>query len=259
MELAGLQGFYAEYRIKTQCLKHPARCAELRPQSARLRQINALNGRLAALPADEFRAFLARVNRNPANVAFVADRFDRLQRVIAAEQRCLDEGRGEELARLLAEDVALFRQICREVRDHYACGVQVEVIGYGEITTSLVLSDQVSLDHDLRPQAVPSRWVYKSLPKFPSPEEVGRYERAFYEYSDLLRRAGLDLPEQKLAVAGQDAEGIKIYIALPGRRHRADQPRGLPQEHSVLHAGDHPPVLSAGRAGPLLRPAPRAD
>jgi hypothetical protein len=206
MELTDLQRLPDDYSIKTRCLKHPARCAELADQMI------AVNGRLVAISGAEFRAFLARVNRNPTSVAYIAGLFGRLQQIAAQEQACLARGEVEACRGLLAEDVAIFRRIGREIRDHYTEGVQVQVIGYGEITTSLTLGDRATLNAALRPQPFTSGWVYKSLPKFPNAGEVARYREAFDNYVELLRRAGLTLPEQKLAVMPEDAEGIKVYV-----------------------------------------------
>jgi hypothetical protein len=206
MELSDLQRLHDDYSIKARCLKHPVRCAELRPQ------MTAVNDRLAAISDDEFRAFLAQVNRNPVSVAYVAGLFGYLKQVAAQEQTCLERGDAAMCRNLLAGDVSLFWKICREIRDHYTEGVQVQVIGYGEITTSLTLSDRVTLGADLRPQPFASGWVYKSLPKFPNADEVSRYEAAFYRYCDLLAAAGLELPGQRLTVMRPDAEGIKVYV-----------------------------------------------
>jgi hypothetical protein len=206
MELTDLQQLHDGYRVKARCAKHPARCADLRAQ------IGEVNARLAVIAADEFAAFVVQVNRNPRNVAFVTERFRELRQVVAEEERCLDAGRYDDLVPLIARDVALFRRICREIRDHYAEDVRVRVIGYGEITTSLTLSDRIQIDDNLRPQPLASGWVYKSLPKFPSAGEVRRYEQTFYRYVELLRHAGLDIPEQRLAVRGGDAEGLKVYV-----------------------------------------------
>ncbi|MCX6030568.1 MAG: DUF6206 family protein [Chloroflexi bacterium] len=206
MQLADLQHLHDDYSAKTRCLKHPICCAELRGQ------MTAVNGRLAAISDDEFGAFLARINRNQRSIAYVVGLFGCLQQVAAQEQTCLERGDAATCRSLLAEDVSLFRQICREIRDHYTEGVQVQVIGYGEITTSLTLGDRFTLDATLRPQPYVSPWVYKALPKFPNTGEVRRYEAAFYRYSDLLATTGLDVPAQRLAVMGQDAEGIKVYV-----------------------------------------------
>ncbi len=231
MDLTDLQAIHAQYPLKARYLKRPARRQDLLPQIAEV------NERLKAISADEFRAFLAGVNRNPRNVTFIVEQFLRLKEVIAREQACLDGARPLELRRLLAEDVVLFRWICREIQAHYTCDLRVNVVGYGEITTSLVLSDSVSLDSHLHPQRTPSRWVYKSLPKFPSMDEIRRYERAFYQYVALLRQAGLDMPEQKLRIAGEDEEGIKVYVV---QRRLASQYIG----NVLIRSLDRAPALA---------------
>ena len=206
MELADLQRLHDDYRLKTACLRRPERCADLRDA------LSAANNRLAALEGDDLRAFLERGIHNPTSVACIVGLFGRLRAIIAQEQARLERGDSEALAPLLAEDVALFRRIAREIRQHYASGVSVEVIGYGEITTSLTLSDRFTLDSRLRPQPYASDWVFKALPKFPNADELRRYRAAFDRYADLLRRAGLELPAQRLVVAGQDASGLRVYI-----------------------------------------------
>jgi len=231
MNLSDLQAIHRRYPVKTAYLKHPARRQALLPQIAEV------NDRVQAISPQAFHAFLSEVNRNPRNVAFIVDQFRRLRELAAREQSCLDPGKSSALGDLLAEDVILFRGICREVRAHYACDRHLEVIGYGEITTSLVLSDSVSLDRNLRLQRTPSCWVYKSLPKFPSMEEVRRYRRAFEQYVALLRRAGLAMPQQKLVVTGQDEEGIKLYLV----QRRLD---GQHIGHVLIRSLDQPSALA---------------
>ncbi len=204
MELTDLRRWNADYRLKTACLRQPDRCPALDPQ------IRAANARFVAVSPVEFEAFLGAFDRNNGSIPRALSLFQQMQEVVRREQETTPTSR--EYSRLLAQDLALWRALCQELRDHCACPAQVAVIGYGEITTSLVLAGRAILDENLDVQTYDPAWVFKGLPPFPDADELARYATAFTQYSDLLQQAGLVIPDQKLSRPSRSAGGIKVYV-----------------------------------------------
>lgn len=204
MELADLQHWEQDYRAKAACFQQPDRCQELYPAIA------AGNARLAAVPPSEFRAFVANLNRNDRSLARVTHLFEYLQQMVTQEQTIAEPTQA--FISLLGQELALWRKLRQELQDHCACTARVAVIGYGEITTSLVLDGRATLDESLRWQAFNPTWVFKGLPPFPDAGELARYARAFTRYSNLLQQAGLVIPQQRLSRPRPSPAGIKVYV-----------------------------------------------
>lgn len=204
MELKDLRGWEEGYRLKAACLGQPGRCQTLVPQ------IRAANVRFAATTPEEFGAFLAVFNRNSRSIPRALALFQQLQEIAAREQEAAAADR--EFSELLAQDVVLWESLRRELQDHCAGRARVEVIGYGEITISLALAGRAVLDEGLDVRSCDPVWVFKGLPPFPDADELARYTATFMRYSDLLRKAGLTIPEQRLSRPRASADGIKVYV-----------------------------------------------
>lgn len=203
MELTDLHRWEEGYRLKAACLRQPDRCQALD-------QIRAVNDRFAATSTEEFGAFLAAFNRNNRSILRAMALFAQLREIAGHEQGTATTSR--EFSELLAQDLARWETLRRELRDHCVSPARVEVIGYGEITTSLVLAGRAVLDEDLGVQPYDPAWVFKGLPPFPNADELARYATAFVQYSDLLQRAGLVIPEQRLSRPRKSAAGFKVYV-----------------------------------------------
>ncbi|MGQ9768646.1 MAG: DUF6206 family protein, partial [Anaerolineae bacterium] len=134
-----------------------------------------------------------------------------LQQVVAQEQT-ITEPTGQAFISLLGQELALWQELRQELRDHCVRTARVAVIGYGEITTSLVLAGRATLDESLRWQASNPAWVFKGLPPFPDAGELARYAGVFMRYSDLLQQAGLVIPQQRLSRPRPSPAGIKVYV-----------------------------------------------
>lgn len=204
MELADLRRWQVGYRLKATCLRQPDRCQALTPH------LTAFNDLLVATSPEEFRGFLIAFNHNNRSILRAMTLFAQLREIAGREQGTATTSR--EFSELLAQDVALWETLRRELRDHCASPARVEVIGYGEITTSLAVAGRAVVDKNLRVQTCDPDWVFKGLPPFPNADELTRYATAFAQYSDLLRRAGLVIPEQRLSRPRQNTDGFKVYV-----------------------------------------------
>lgn len=88
------------------------------------------------------------------------------------------------------------------------------VLGYGEISTVFALGDEGT--------------AYKRMPLFSTVEQANDYAERYHRYTDLLRSAGLDLPEDATAVVDVPGRPVVLYIAQ----------RRLPAErfcHALIH------------------------
>jgi hypothetical protein len=94
----------------------------------------------------------------------------------------------------------------------------VRILGYGEISTVFAVGGD-------------DRIAYKRMPLFSSVPQADAYARNYRRYTDLLRKAGLDLPEDQTAVIDVPNRPVVLYIAqrrLPPERfcntliHRLD-------------------------------------
>lgn len=204
MELADLHRWEKGYRLKAACLWEPDRCQAL------TLQLRAINDQLIATSPEEFEGLLAAFNRNSHSILRAMALFKQLQESARREQGTIAVS--QELNELLVQDVALWKRLRRELQDHCASPARVEVIGYGEITTSLALAGRAVLDENLCVQALDPAWVFKGLPPFPNADELARYAAAFAQYSNLLQRAGLLIPEQRLSRPRKNADGFKVYV-----------------------------------------------
>jgi hypothetical protein len=87
-------------------------------------------------------------------------------------------------------------------------GTGVRVLGYGEISTVFALGN----DH---------RVAFKRMPLFSSAGQARDYAVLYRRYTELLREAGLDLPEDETAVIEAPGRPVVLYIAQqqlpPGR------------------------------------------
>lgn len=94
------------------------------------------------------------------------------------------------------------------------------VLGYGEISTVFALGNDL-------------RTAYKRMPLFSTIEQARDYAERFRSYTNLLRDAGLDLPEQETALVDIPGRPVVLYIGqrqMPSERfchvliHRLEVP-----------------------------------
>ncbi len=77
--------------------------------------------------------------------------------------------------------------------------MDVKVIGYGEISCVLTLSDLPEL-------------AIKRMPLFSSPEEAAEYEKIYHQYCGLLNQAGLHVPHSDTVVVERPDGLVVLFI-----------------------------------------------
>jgi len=101
-----------------------------------------------------------------------------------------------------------------------SAGTGVRVLGYGEISTVFAVGDD-------------GLTAFKRMPLFSTVEQALGYAERYRRYTELLRQAGLDLPEDETAVIDVLGRPVVLYIAqrqLPPDRfchvliHRLEAP-----------------------------------
>ncbi len=85
-------------------------------------------------------------------------------------------------------------------QDIQASAIPAELVGYGEISAIFQIGDDPTT-------------VYKRMPLFNDRLGAEKYEAGYHEYCDLLRQAGLHLPDSKTAVVQAAGRPVCLYIA----------------------------------------------
>lgn len=105
-------------------------------------------------------------------------------------------------------DLAALRQFEEHLQPWKVDGSGVRVLGYGEMSTVFALGGD-------------ERTAFKRMPLFSTVEQARRYAESYRCYTDLLREAGLDLPEDETEVIDLPGRPVVLYIAQrqlpPGR------------------------------------------
>lgn len=78
--------------------------------------------------------------------------------------------------------------------------IPAKILGYGEISTIFQIGDDNSV-------------AYKRMPLFKEPAAAARYEQKYHEYCQLLKEAGLHLPEDDTLISNASGRVIALYIA----------------------------------------------
>ena len=93
-------------------------------------------------------------------------------------------------------------------QDLESSSIQARCIGYGEISAIFVIEGNDDI-------------AYKRLPLFKNRNEAEAYRLIYHEYCELLKKAGLKLPEDETSVIEVPGRPVVLYIAqrkLPGDR-----------------------------------------
>lgn len=93
-------------------------------------------------------------------------------------------------------------------QDLESSSIQARCIGYGEISAIFVIEGNQDI-------------AYKRLPLFKSRNEAEAYRLIYHEYCELLKKAGLRLPEDETSIVEVPGRPVVLYIAqrkLPGDR-----------------------------------------
>jgi hypothetical protein len=115
-------------------------------------------------------------------------------------------------------DLESLREFEQRLEPWRVDGSGVRVLGYGEISTVFALGADGGT-------------AYKRMPLFTTVEQAHGYAERYRRYTELLREAGLDLPEDETAVIDQPGRPVVLYIAQ----------RQLPPDrfcHALIHRLD---------------------
>ena len=97
-------------------------------------------------------------------------------------------------------DLAVLRAFEEKLAPWKLEGSGVTVLGYGEISTVFAIGDDC-------------RTAFKRMPLFHSVQQAHDYAGRYRAYTELLREAGLDLPEDETAVIAIPGRPVVLYIA----------------------------------------------
>ncbi|MFH2129219.1 MAG: DUF6206 family protein [bacterium] len=78
-------------------------------------------------------------------------------------------------------------------------GIAAEVLGYGEISSIFSIAGRKDI-------------IYKRLPIFSSVDQAEGYKQRYFEYCDLLKQAGLSIPEDDAAIVEIPGRPVVIYF-----------------------------------------------
>jgi hypothetical protein len=97
----------------------------------------------------------------------------------------------------LSRDIELYGRFMRDFKRLYHGHAEVEIIGYGEISTVMCLRKTVWLKNDIDILRDESRWIWKKMPPFPDIREVEHFEKLYSEYRTILNeKIGIAVPQQ---------------------------------------------------------------
>jgi hypothetical protein len=104
-----------------------------------------------------------------------------------------------EIEKNLSRDIELYERFMRDFRRLYRGNAEVDVIGYGEISTVMRLRKAGwSIDNEdiVRDESL---WIWKKMPPFPDLAEVERFEKLYFDYRNLLiEKIGITVPRQTI-------------------------------------------------------------
>ncbi len=120
---------------------------------------------------------------------------------------------------VFSKKLRLMSTLVRDLERLHKHPLQVNILGIGEITTTITLNG-----HPQRGKLHPRsgdriRLAYKRMPSFPSVEEAQRYRALYHDYYQLLTRVGIGIPHQQSHIVSRAARVHVVYSAqerLPG-------------------------------------------
>ncbi len=100
------------------------------------------------------------------------------------------------------KEIEILEKFERELIPHQPekSPIKPEIIGYGEISTIFKIEGLEG-------------FAFKRLPLFKTKEEAEEYEKKYKRYTELLKEAGINLPEDKTFVVDVGRLPISLYIA----------------------------------------------
>jgi hypothetical protein len=104
----------------------------------------------------------------------------------------------DEIEKNLSRDIELYERFMRDFKSLYRGNAEVDIVGYGEISTVMHLRKTRWVNDDVDIITDESRWIWKKMPPFPAMEDVDRFERLYVEYYNILtKQVGIHVPRQE--------------------------------------------------------------
>jgi len=116
----------------------------------------------------------------------------------------------------LSSDILLYKQFIRDFRNLYREKANLDIVGYGEISTVMQLKKGKRFNgSDAIDEPRSSPWIWKKMPPFPTIGEVLDFDRLYHEYRKILTNSiGISVPEQTVKYFKHE----KYYIIYAGQQ-----------------------------------------
>jgi hypothetical protein len=102
-----------------------------------------------------------------------------------------------EIEKNLSRDIELYERFMRDFKRLYRGNAEVDIVGYGEISTVMHLRKTRWMSDDIDIVKDESLWIWKKMPPFPDSAEVERFEGLYAEYRAILtEKIGILVPKQ---------------------------------------------------------------
>lgn len=103
----------------------------------------------------------------------------------------------DEIEKNISRDIELYECFMRDFKRLYRGNAEVDIVGYGEISTVMHLRKTRWIDGEIDIVKDESRWIWKKMPPFPDIEGVTVFERLYNDYRTLLtEKIGMMVPKQ---------------------------------------------------------------
>jgi hypothetical protein len=92
----------------------------------------------------------------------------------------------DEIEKNLSRDIKLYERFMRDFKTLYRGDAEVDIVGYGEISTVMHLRKTRWMNSDIDIVKDESHWIWKKMPPFPDLDSVMLFERLYSEYRTIL-------------------------------------------------------------------------
>jgi len=150
----------------------------------------------------------------------------------------ISEENWQDFIQLLKNEQSLAAKFFRDYHALLKYPLELQILGYGEISTVMKPARQFSKRQS-------TRWIYKRMPIFPSLDDVKKYQKIYREYRELLiEKCRLRVPEQKIWYVVRENGTVSVYALqemvnpdLIGHKiiHRLNSEQGRLLFRRVLH------------------------
>lgn len=103
----------------------------------------------------------------------------------------------DEIEKNLSRDIEIYERFMRDFKSLYRGNAEVDIVGYGEISTVLSLKKTRWIKDNIDIVKDESLWIWKKMPPFPDIDSVFVFERLYDEYRTILtEKIGMIIPKQ---------------------------------------------------------------